>query len=279
MEAAQRWKIAVAILTRVEQNSLILSCDSSHLTENDIDTCSNKIKGSADLHPLIILDFSKVTKIAKLHSLETLARGLKKKNVKLVLLAHKILAEELSSTKITDLFSCFIEASSSDSSASDSLDYKNEILRASTEAVAQVIKKYTQMEVKNGKPFNQRNPKQYSVDIGGIIGVVGHHFNATLALSFPMKTYLTIISKIRNKHYDKITPEIQDWAGELANVTLGHVKMLLNTDAFGIKYAVPTVVYAKDLEVFYLATQTTTIVPFTSEAGTFYLEIAVSSDN
>jgi chemotaxis protein CheX len=128
-----------------------------------------------------------------------------------------------------------------------------------------------------GKIFKQEDKSApFSGDISGVIGLVSEAFNGSVVISFPEKTFLNIISKMLGETYTEITKDISDGAGELTNIIFGQAKVILNEKGYALKTAIPSVITGKNHKVMSLSSGPRVIVPFTSDAGDFCVEICVS---
>ena len=76
-------------------------------------------------------------------------------------------------------------------------------------------------------------------DIRGVIAVDNGAFRGQMHLGFPEMTYIAILSKMFGENYSKVTPELLDGAGELANMVFGHAKRVLNERGFQLEMARP----------------------------------------
>jgi chemotaxis protein CheX len=133
-------------------------------------------------------------------------------------------------------------------------------IQASTKAVA-------------GKIYLKKADDRSSGDISGVIGLVSEAFNGSVVISFPEKTFLTVISRMLGEEFGSITKELENGAGELTNIIFGQAKIGLNDKGYGIKTALPSVIVGRDHSVSSGARGITVVVPFGSDAGEFFVEI------
>lgn len=128
-----------------------------------------------------------------------------------------------------------------------------------------------------GKIFKQEDKNApFLGDISGVIGLVSEAFSGSVVISFPEKTFLNIISKMLGETYTEITKDIEDGAGELTNIIFGQAKVILNEKGYALKTAIPSVITGKNHKVMSLSSGPRVVVPFTSDAGDFCVEICVS---
>lgn len=120
-----------------------------------------------------------------------------------------------------------------------------------------------------------KNSEDFKVqtDIAGIIGITSPTFTGSIAICFPEKVFLYLMSKMLGEDYQEITKDLEDGAGELLNMIFGHAKKILNTKGHSIEKALPTIVRAANLSVSHASSQSSIQLPFEGGAGTFFMEI------
>jgi chemotaxis protein CheX len=139
-----------------------------------------------------------------------------------------------------------------------------------------VLKIQAKTEAKPGAPFKKDANASFGGDISGVIGLVSDSFTGSVVISFPEKTFLAIMTRMLGEECHSITREIQDGAGELTNIIFGQAKVVLNEKGYGIKTAIPSVVSGKDHSVQTVSSGPRVVVPFSSDAGDFMIEICLS---
>ncbi len=129
-----------------------------------------------------------------------------------------------------------------------------------------------------GKIFRQDEENHtFFGDISGVIGLVSEAFSGSVVISFPEQTFLKIMSTMLGEEFTTITKDIGDGAGELTNIIFGQAKVILNEKGYALKTAIPSVIMGKDHKITALSSGARVVVPFTSDAGDFYVEICVSA--
>lgn len=122
------------------------------------------------------------------------------------------------------------------------------------------------------KTSSSANP---SIDIAGVISIVSDVFIGTIALCFPQQTFLKICSGMFGEEHTEISEQIEDAAAEILNMIFGNAKAELNKkNGYGIEKALPTVIRGTALQLNQ-TTGTTMVLPFSSDAGSFHIEIEV----
>lgn len=116
------------------------------------------------------------------------------------------------------------------------------------------------------------------IDILGVIGITSKAFNGNIAICFPEKVFLFIMSQMLGEAYTEITKDLEDGAGEILNMIFGHAKRVLNENGHSFEKAIPAVVRAANLSVTHLNEQGCIILPFKCKGGDFYMEISMHSE-
>jgi len=154
-----------------------------------------------------------------------------------------------------------------------------EFLNVTIEAVAYTLQISTNTKTTAGKSYIRgKDGEKPQVDVAATVGLITAPFAGALIIAFPMKTYLGLMSRMLGNEYKEIVPEINDGAAELLNIIFGQVKISLNQKGFEIKQAIPTVVQGKNIQVLQSSVEPAVIVPYTSEAGDFYIELTTNPE-
>jgi len=140
-----------------------------------------------------------------------------------------------------------------------------------------VLKVQANVTAEQGKIYLKKDGDKLVGDISGVIGIVSDNFNGSVIISFPEKTFLKVMSGMLGEEYTEISKDILDGAGEITNMIFGQAKITLNEKGYGIKTAIPSVVAGKDHSLTSLSKGPIVVVPFTSSAGDFFIEICVSN--
>ena len=146
-------------------------------------------------------------------------------------------------------------------------------------ATLHVLKVQAQIEAAPGKVYLKKdNPTTLTGDVSGVIGIVSDTFNGSVVISFPEATFLKVMSNMLGEDYTELNQDILDGAGEITNMIFGQAKITLNERGYGIKIALPTVVSGKG-HTMQGTTKggPTVVIPFSSPAGSFFVEISLSN--
>ncbi len=143
------------------------------------------------------------------------------------------------------------------------------------ESVLTTLKTQCHIAATPGKVFwkGEEQDKKISLSIAALIDLTSSIFKGSIALCFPKDTFLKIMSSMLGETYTEITKDIEDGAGELLNIIFGCSKRVLNEKNFNIKRVIPTIVQGDNLTVRTLSKKTSVILPFSSDAGNFQIEI------
>lgn len=115
-------------------------------------------------------------------------------------------------------------------------------------------------------------------DVSGIVGMVQEKNEAVLVLSFKKETIFFIVSKMYKRPFQEIDKTIRDCVGELSNIIYGTLKKALNSRGYFFKPAIPNVVVGNDHTISNVFTGQSLVIPFTTEAGQFFIQITVQPE-
>lgn len=145
------------------------------------------------------------------------------------------------------------------------------------DATLRVLQVQARVESKAQKMYLKKPGDKFTGDVSGIIGIVSETFNGSVVISFPEATFLKVMSNMLGENVTGLSGDILDGAGEITNMVFGMAKVDLNAKGYGIKTALPSVVSGKDHQLTALTTGPCVVLPFTSSAGDFFVEICLSS--
>ncbi len=129
------------------------------------------------------------------------------------------------------------------------------------------------IDISPGKPVAHQQMKSV-YDISGVIGLSGEA-QGSIAISFPKKVALTIVSTLVGASIKTVDRELTDGIGEIANIIAGYAKKDLSS--YNLSISLPNVVIGKD---HIIAAQTgvpTLLVPLESAIGSFSLEVSLKT--
>ena len=146
--------------------------------------------------------------------------------------------------------------------------YINPIL----DAMLNVLKTMAKLDPKPGKPELKKS-NAANGDVSGIMTMVSDKVKGSLAITFTKPAILDIAKRMLGQEYTEIDEDVTDLAGELTNMVTGGAKATFEQQGHNFNMSIPTVVSGKIHTVEHRSDGPTIIVPFTSEAGKFYIEV------
>ncbi len=115
-------------------------------------------------------------------------------------------------------------------------------------------------------------------DIAGIIGITSQRFKGSIAICFPEKVFLGLMSKMLGEEFSEITDDLKDGAAELLNMIFGHAKKVLNENGHTIDKALPSVVRGPNLKIDHSGSHDSIVLPFKTEDSVFFMEIGTEKN-
>lgn len=137
------------------------------------------------------------------------------------------------------------------------------------------VKTMCNLSVEKGKPFLKGTDSTEIIEIAGVIGLASSAFQGTITLTFPKNVFLVLMNNMLGESFTEITQDLEDGAGELLNVIYGHAKRVLNSQGYSLDKAIPSIVRGSGLVTTHLSKAAIIVMPFKTEKGTFYIEIAI----
>ena len=125
-----------------------------------------------------------------------------------------------------------------------------------------------------GKPHLKEGVEAYG-DVSGIIGLAGEGVRGFFAVSFLEPCIFGIMSGMFGETYDTVGSEVKDAVGEITNMISGGAKAELSNKGYFFDVAIPTIVSGKGHHIRQVAGIPVIVVPFETEAGSFYIEASL----
>jgi chemotaxis protein CheX len=135
-------------------------------------------------------------------------------------------------------------------------------------------------EIKVGKPLlkGKSNSSGSNFEISGVVGYSLQTYGGYIAISFPEKVFLNLMSKMLGKPFSEITSAIEDGAAEFLNIICGHAKKNLIEKNYNFQLAapktIPSVLRGGQKIKDRLTSPTAMLIPFELEGGAICLEIS-----
>lgn len=123
---------------------------------------------------------------------------------------------------------------------------------------------------------NRELPPKEKIDIAGKLSMDCPELNVDVILSFPKDVYFNIYESMLDERPDDINDENRDLAAEITNMIYGQAKTTLKKRGYEFGRAFPVACSGDELSKIYPENfKDRLMVSFSSEIGTFYLELIV----
>ncbi len=151
-----------------------------------------------------------------------------------------------------------------------------EFINPFLESILNVLATMAQMEATAEKPFLKKNSIAKG-DVTGIIGMAGEQTKGSLAITFTEKTIIHITSQMLGEEIELLDETAIEMAGEITNMVTGGAKAILANKGYKFELAIPSMVVGKDHIISHNSNGPIIIVPFTTSAGDFFIELCFES--
>jgi chemotaxis protein CheX len=157
------------------------------------------------------------------------------------------------------------------------------VINPFVEATVKMLAMQAQTKSSPCKPYLvDVNDKSHShaFGIAGVISLITDDFKGSITLAFPENVFLKIYENMFGEKHTKITPELEDAAGEMVNIIYGTAKTELNAKlGLNLKPALPTILSGDKIRIRQRTNEKLIILPFETDAGLFQIEIAIENNN
>jgi len=137
-------------------------------------------------------------------------------------------------------------------------------------SVRSLFKTMVNMEMTVERPYVKTDGTT-SYDVSGIIGFSGQ-IQGSVIVSFAVAAAKKIVATFAGMEMEPGTPDFADAVGELANMIAGAAKKSLGSSA---NITVPTVILGQSHGVARLRDVPCVVIPCTTPAGNFALEVSI----
>jgi chemotaxis protein CheX len=127
------------------------------------------------------------------------------------------------------------------------------------------------------RPYLLTENEVLDIDISGNLSITSPYFRGSIGISFAIDVYKKLISAMLEEGQENITTDNQDGAAEIINIIFGQTKAVLNTRGYSLARAIPSVVRGPGHKIYPNSKIPVLLVPFTSDAGNFYIQICVKA--
>lgn len=138
-------------------------------------------------------------------------------------------------------------------------------------ATVDTFTRMTRVKVIAGKPYLYSD-HQNTKDISGVIGLSGS-LKGAVVIGMPQSVALNVVERLVGTRYEKLSAEVSDAVGEIANIIAGYAKKDIKNE--DIQIALPTVVFGPKHTVSMPSDVPVVVIPFESELGNFVIEVGM----
>jgi len=139
-------------------------------------------------------------------------------------------------------------------------------------SIINILGTMANMQAKPGKPSLKSDNKPLGI-VTGVIDMVGKQATGSIAVSFSKPVVLDIGKRMLRTDFEEVDDQIQDLVGEIANMMAGGAKANLEKDGFDFDLSLPSVKSGNDHLVEHSIKGPVIVLPFTTDKGSFFVEI------
>jgi len=150
-------------------------------------------------------------------------------------------------------------------------DHINPFIRSTLNVLETVA--FTKAQI--GKP-HLKTGEEPVCDISGSIGLTGEAAGS-VTVNFVKGVACQIVSRMRGEEHTEIDATIKDGVGEIANMVAGGAKGEMQAKNMNLNIALPTVTLGHELTHSHPHDVTCVVVPFTTDTGSFTIEVALKT--
>ena len=151
------------------------------------------------------------------------------------------------------------------------VDYINPFV----ESINNILVTMASMSCEYGRPYLKPDHAPLGV-VTGLIPMSGDTVSGSLAISFTSPVILLIGSRMLGEEIKKVDDTCHDLTGELTNMLSGGARRILWEKGYQFEMAQP-VVLRDTPEVKHLTDAPVIVIPFETQVGQFYIEVALGS--
>ena len=139
-------------------------------------------------------------------------------------------------------------------------------------AVVNILETMAQITPKPGKPELKPDDTARGV-ISGFIDLAGSDTRVSVAVTFSKAAILDIGSRMMRMELKELDDTIKDLVGEMANMVAGGAKANLQEAGYDFNLTLPSITVGEAHQIKHSVEGVTLILPFSIEAGEFYVEV------
>lgn len=138
-----------------------------------------------------------------------------------------------------------------------------------------ILATMAQMTCEHGKPYLKEGEAPLGV-VTGIIPMSGDSVRGSLAISFNENTIIKISSTMLGEEITELDDTCKDLTGELTNMLSGGARKLLWGEGYNFEMSTPKMIMGDEL-IHHGVDGPVVVIPFSTKAGSFFIEVVVSS--
>lgn len=143
------------------------------------------------------------------------------------------------------------------------------------ESTTSVLTTMAMVTITAGSPSVKKNTKPLG-DVTGIIKLTGIDCNGSLSISFSSAAILSITENILGEKISTIDDTVVDVVGEITNMITGSAKRIYSEQGMEFELTRPAMQVGREQLIEHDVKGTTIVLPFTIDAGDFFVEICFS---
>ena len=140
------------------------------------------------------------------------------------------------------------------------------------ETMVNVLSTMANVQPSIGKPTLKQNEVALG-EVTGIMSMVSPKVRASLAITFTRPAMLDIVKRMLGEELTDLDDTARDLAGEMTNMVVGGAKNLYAAQGYEFDMSSPSILMGKNHTVHHAYPGKTIVMPFSSEAGAFFVEI------
>ncbi|NPB09011.1 MAG: chemotaxis protein CheX [Thermodesulfobacteria bacterium] len=148
------------------------------------------------------------------------------------------------------------------------------VIKALQDSVEEVLKTYTGMVPKAGKPFIRSEPEALG-DISAVNGLAGSGFTGMLTVTFTKEAIFKVVSVLFGSTPEELNEEVRDAAGELANQICGAFRRRFEEQGISLQASVPVIVTGEKHSITPLCTSQRMAIPFEFDGAKLVIELCL----
>ncbi len=140
-------------------------------------------------------------------------------------------------------------------------------------SMVKVLTTMANIECSAGKAYLKKSTSAEG-HVTGVMGLAGPRVKGSFAMSFTQSVILDITERMLGETVTSIDDTVTDMVGELTNMSAGGAVALLSEKGYDLNMATPVVVSGESHHINHSANGPIIVVPFTTNAGNFFVEIS-----